>query len=162
MGDRMKELQLTPHFKLKEFFVSNTNQKHADILLARASSFQVDMCYFIACALEELRAQVEVPLFITSCIRDTALNNLVGGSPNSLHLRCLAVDFKTARKEDMRFMPLLFDYAKQFLPLSELFLYETETGEITNIHLALPCYDKPKLVNGIYIRKIDGNKELIV
>lgn len=77
--------RLTPHFKLREFV-----HRHPD-----GSGEIYFTCTFFDFVqmLEEFRVWYNRPINITSGYRPPEYNVSVGGSPNSSHLKSLAVDF---------------------------------------------------------------------
>jgi hypothetical protein len=82
---------LSPHFSLAELTASDTaarlgidNTPPPD---ARAALVRT------ALGLETVRALLGVPLLVSSGYRCPALNKLVGGQPNSQHMRGEAADF---------------------------------------------------------------------
>ena len=83
--------QLTPHFSLEEFLVSETAARRGipntpdDAALANLKR--------LADVLEAVRTRLGTPLLITSGYRSPELNAAVGGSQNSAHMRGLAADF---------------------------------------------------------------------
>ena len=88
------DLQLTPHFRLSEFY--NTSFDH--LFSANRADFIRDRIYtvrasLIACHLEHLRHCIgDLPIRINSGFRNHLLNIAVGGSPTSQHKSMLAVD----------------------------------------------------------------------
>ena len=95
----MKDLQLTPHFRLSEF-------THSAVALERGIDNRLDpscpehqpiianlqsLCPHI---LEPLRQAFAQPIVINSGYRTPELNRAVGGSPNSQHLKGQAADLR--------------------------------------------------------------------
>ena len=88
----MLELQnLSPHFKLEEFTRSQSaarlgidNTPHQSL---------IDSLTRTAYTLEIIRLRIKRPINITSGFRCLKLNEHIGGSPRSAHLKGLAADF---------------------------------------------------------------------
>lgn len=82
---------LSPHFSLEELTASDTAARkgidNTPTLEARAALVRT------ALGLETLRALLGAPLLVSSGYRSPALNKLVGGQPNSQHMRGEAADF---------------------------------------------------------------------
>lgn len=93
----MKDIQLSPHFKLSEFTRSATASKYG-IDNSLSETHPIDaaiidnlrkLCIHV---LEPLRVAMGVPITIGSGYRSTVLNKLVGGVPHSMHLTGHAAD----------------------------------------------------------------------
>lgn len=85
-------MKLTEHFTLEEL-------SHSDIALRTgikntASPNIIKNLKVLAVGLEQVRALLDRPLFITSGFRSPTLNKLIGGSANSAHCLGYAADFK--------------------------------------------------------------------
>ena len=85
-------MQLSPHFSLVEFVQS-------DVAIRRnidntPSQGVIDNLRKVTEILEMARSKVNAPIEVTSGYRCLALNEIVGGAPNSAHLAGCAVDFK--------------------------------------------------------------------
>jgi putative chitinase len=86
--------QLSPHFTLEEFTVSETaaqlglsNQPTPD-MLARLKH--------LAAAMEQVRTLLGKPISVNSAYRSPAVNKAVGGVPTSAHQQAYACDFTCA------------------------------------------------------------------
>jgi len=86
--------QLSPHFTLEEFTVSETaaqlglsNQPTPD-MLARLKKLAEHM--------EHVRTLLGKPISVNSAYRSPAVNKAVGGVPTSAHQQAYAVDFTCA------------------------------------------------------------------
>lgn len=93
--------QLTPHFKLSEFFVhsGSFDQISWDYLLEQPPANQNLIFSNIrhrATNLEKLRTELGRPITINSGYRCPMINKLVGGEPNSFHMRGMATDIEVA------------------------------------------------------------------
>jgi hypothetical protein len=84
-------MQLSEHFELAEFLVSETaarrgiaNEPKAEIIESLRR-----LCQLV---LEPLRVSLKSPVVITSGYRSLALNRYVGGSPTSHHMQGRAAD----------------------------------------------------------------------
>ena len=83
--------RLTKNFIFSEF----TDTKHTDLLPANIyyAVDNMDKVIDLAKFAQEIRDFLGVPMTITSGVRYSALNNRVGGSATSQHLKCEAIDF---------------------------------------------------------------------
>lgn len=84
-------MRLTKNFLFSEF----TETKHADLLASNIyyAVDNMDKVRELAKFAQEIRDFLGVPMTITSGVRCTALNNRVGGSATSQHVKCEAIDF---------------------------------------------------------------------
>lgn len=82
---------LSEHFTLDEFIFSEVATRRGIdnvpdiVILQNLKNLSTHM--------EAVRNVLEVPLKVSSAYRCAALNTLIGGSPNSAHVRGLACDF---------------------------------------------------------------------
>ena len=84
--------QLTAHFTLEEFTHSDTALRTG---IKNIPSLQVlENLKTVANGLEQVRAILGKPIFITSGYRSPTLNRFIGGSTTSAHCLGYAVDFK--------------------------------------------------------------------
>lgn len=83
--------RLTKNFIFSEF----TDTKHTDLLPANIyyAVDNMDKVIDLAKFAQEIRDFLGVPMTITSGVRCSALNNRVGGSATSQHLKFEAIDF---------------------------------------------------------------------
>lgn len=87
------ELPLSANFKLGEFIVSQTALSNRLIMQYVHQKEIVDNLRFLCEALlQPLRYDLGREIIVTSGYRCSALNSLVGGAPNSLHIKGLAAD----------------------------------------------------------------------
>jgi zinc D-Ala-D-Ala carboxypeptidase len=86
--------QLTEHFTLEEFTVSETAARRNISNVPSPQSYEYKNLQRIAKVMEEVRILLnDKPIFITSGYRGPQVNAAVGGSKNSAHMSGLAVDF---------------------------------------------------------------------
>ena len=87
----MKDIQLTPHFKLSEFTKSSTaTVRHID---NTPNEEQIaNLRYLCEQILEPLRQHFNTPVLISSGYRCPELNKAVGGSKTSNHMFGYAAD----------------------------------------------------------------------
>lgn len=87
------EQQLSPNFKVGELIESRTayNQK-LYMQYVRQDRIMTNLEFLVVHLLQPLRDLVSQPIIITSGYRCKALNVLVGGAANSLHIQGLAAD----------------------------------------------------------------------
>lgn len=87
------DLQLSANFKLGEFIVSQTAMSNRLIMQYVYQKDIVDNLRFLCEALlQPLRYDLGREIIVTSGYRCSALNMLVGGAKNSLHMKGLAAD----------------------------------------------------------------------
>ena len=90
---------MTEHFKLNEFIKSPTADKHK-IDNTPSKEILVNL-QELAELLEKIRSKWKSPLIITSGYRCKELNKLVGGSPNSQHVKGQAADIISKNNKDL-------------------------------------------------------------
>ena len=83
--------QLTPHFTLEELIVSQTAVRHG---LNNKPSAAVRQSLLELCVnvLEPLRVLAGQPITVSSGYRSVAVNAMIGGAPNSQHIKGEAAD----------------------------------------------------------------------
>lgn len=84
-------MQLTPHFELREFEVSQEAVRRG--INNTIPPEYLDNVKTLACTLEQVRLLVKAPIIISSGYRCIELNKIIGGNPRSRHLYALAADF---------------------------------------------------------------------
>ena len=89
--DKRANMQLSEHFELAEFLVSETASRRG---IANEPTPEVienlrRLCQLV---LEPMRAHLKLPVVITSGYRSPALNRAIGGSPTSHHMQGRAAD----------------------------------------------------------------------
>ena len=84
-------MQLSEHFELAEFLVSETAARRGIVNEPTAEIIESlrRLCQLV---LEPLRVSLKSPVVITSGYRSLALNRYVGGSPTSHHMQGRAAD----------------------------------------------------------------------
>ncbi|MGJ4748433.1 D-Ala-D-Ala carboxypeptidase family metallohydrolase [Leptospira sp. SA-E8] len=85
------DLQLSQHFRLSEFTVSQAATRAG--LRNDPSSKHVENLRRLAGVMEQVRQLLGQPIFISSGYRSPAVNAVVGGALASAHMRGLAADF---------------------------------------------------------------------
>jgi len=86
--------QLSPHFTLEEFTVSETAAQLG--LSNQPTAEMLQRLKHTAAQLEHVRALLGKPIHVNSAYRSPAVNAAVGGVPNSAHAQAYAVDFTCA------------------------------------------------------------------
>lgn len=87
----MKDIQLTPHFKLSEFIRSNSASKY-HIDNTPSKEIVENLKALCENVLEPLREWYGKPIVISSGYRCPALNRAVGGATTSQHMKGEAAD----------------------------------------------------------------------
>lgn len=104
-------MNLTEHFTLEEMMYSNTALVFN--IENRATAQEIHNLYMLCVrVLEPLRKHFGKPIHINSGFRCKALNEKVGGAPNSYHTK--------GRAADIPWNKAYFDYIKNHLPHTEL------------------------------------------
>jgi zinc D-Ala-D-Ala carboxypeptidase len=85
-------MKLSPHFKLREFLISQTATR-LDIDMTPSGEILENLSILANKFLEPIRVAVESPIIITSGYRPLELNKAIGGSITSSHVTGEAVDF---------------------------------------------------------------------
>lgn len=93
----MQNINLSPHFKLREFTESATARKHGIVNEPPPEAVE-NLKALCAHTLEPLREALGLPIVITSGYRSRALNDRVGHrSDRSQHMKGQAADFYVAQ-----------------------------------------------------------------
>jgi hypothetical protein len=85
-------MKLSPHFELSEFTISDTALRTG--IANIPSPHVMANLKTLAEGLEQIRALLGQPIFITSGYRSPTLNRFIGGSQSSAHCLGFAADFK--------------------------------------------------------------------
>lgn len=120
--------RLTSHFCLEEFLRSDTMPNFAEQI--HVPEEVVNNLFLLASlGLEPIRARFG-PVIITSGYRTSALNEKVGGSPNSRHLYGMAADYRVPAAINGE----VYEFLKYRNWSGENILYPRER----RMHIALP------------------------
>lgn len=149
-------MKLSPHFDLLEFTRSDhaarlgLNNRLPDDLMANALE-TARMMERIRTYLSAL-AKKDIPISVTSGYRSPALNEAVGGSFNSDHMRMQAIDFRAPDFGRPLLIAEALEPAVNALQIGQLIF---EYGSWVHVSLALP--DKPQ--NRVITRTTSGYSE---
>ena len=133
-------MKLTPHFSLKEFYVSSSYPElAAKMKITKLDQFK----FFYLCntILEPIRNYIKKPMSITSGKRSTELNAKVGGSKTSEH-RCwgyaVSCDFRFEDGQNIDYYKT-FDFlmAKNKFAVSQAILYFRHDLSVKHLHVGL-------------------------
>lgn len=132
------DIQLTPHFKLHEFIISdyievNDNDvlRQQQCILSAYIIFNIfNLCYHV---LEPARKAVNTSIVINSGYRCDALNNAVHGVFNSQHCLGMAADIRCINNKK------LFEYIKDNLSYDQLICYGSKENP-TFIHVSFKSF----------------------
>jgi hypothetical protein len=118
----MEQKKITEHFTLNEMTQSSAllayNKKHKTNYENLPTRTGIDMnLHHLCMQLETIRAWMNVPLKISSGYRSKLVNELVGGSPTSLHCQGLAADVVLPLDKICLFVDLAMgmDFTKEVL-----------------------------------------------
>lgn len=89
------EIKLSPHFTLDEFVRTSRVKFEEQNRLYGIKN--INKLRELAYYMEEVRALLQSPIIVTSGVRCPELNKAVGGSVNSQHMKCEAIDFVPSR-----------------------------------------------------------------
>lgn len=103
---------LTPHFTLEELTASQAASRRGIANTpGQKERYNLDV---LACLLEGVRRVAGVPITVSSGYRSPEVNKLVGGAPNSAHVRGLAADINAAGMSPRTLARLIYDSPLQF------------------------------------------------
>ena len=120
MTGNIKDIQLSPHFRLSEFL--NLGKYPDNIPSMQA---MVNMTYGCLTLLEPAR-QLVGPLIINSGYRNEVVNRKVGGVKSSQHLTGQAADIRP--RDSAQFQRLVEFHSGDVLSFSHFFIYSTRCG----------------------------------
>jgi len=129
-------MKLTKNFSLDEFLVSQhfTKEEFQKFLTDEIK----ENIFLLALELQKIRDTTTV-IIITSGFRPPPLNEKIGGSHNSLHLKGKACDFTFNIKNPASHLQKLAQLIEDDrLSFGELIIYLTPQLEFSRIHLSLP------------------------
>lgn len=86
-------MQLSKNFKLEEFLVSQTAERHG-ISMTPSDFVKHNLQELVTTCMQPLRDEVGAGIFISSGFRPVELNGRIGGSKTSAHVVGNACDFK--------------------------------------------------------------------
>ena len=87
-------MQLTPNFTLEELTASGTAARLG--INNTPDAIQISNLRRVAYMLQELRNMFDAPIFINSGFRNKELNQAVGSSSSSQHLKACAADIRVS------------------------------------------------------------------
>ncbi len=88
-------MQLSKHFTLEEFLISQTAERHG-IDMTPPPAIIANLQELVTSCMEPLRLSLDSVIYISSGWRPPALNRLIGGSATSAHPDGRAGDFRAA------------------------------------------------------------------
>lgn len=130
-------MRLTDNFTTQEVIRSDTAQR---LKIDNGLSIEIlDNAYkFAKCVLQPLREHIGLPFIIYSWYRSKALNEAVGGTRNSAHLKAQAVDFVIGGLSARKTYEVVLEALKTLhIPFDQLILETfTKDGQTTEwVHL---------------------------
>jgi len=137
-------MKLTKNFSLDEFLTSQ-HMKKEEIEKFLTDEIKENI-FLLSLELQKIRDYIQIPIIITSGFRPPPLNEKIGGSPNSLHLKGKACDFTFKTKNPTQYLnklALLIEEDK--LNFGELIIYLTPQLEFSRIHFSIPSLSPLKL-----------------
>lgn len=142
MTHKFKDFYVSEHFRLSEFL----NSKSYPEKTAYFKRYPIDVSvvllskiFLMASVLEHLRHLIgDCPIRINSGYRPAALNSAVGGSRNSHHLDCCAVDIACDDIDLLKDKVKLFADSDSGNPIVKEVIYHD-----TYVHLAFNLPDAP-------------------
>ncbi len=133
----MKALQDSKYFSVKEMLHSDTADR-LKIDNTPISDEIVDNIQYLMSRLDEIRGGYGKPIYINSGYRCAELNKLVGGKPNSQHLKGEAAD--------LRFDIDLLNFIIQFCHFDQLIIEKSKNSKWIHISFKI---DKDKERNQV-------------
>ena len=111
------------YFTIEEMTKSQTaKQNHIDNTPTKEV---IDNLKKVMYVLDIVRAHIGKPILVNSGYRCKKLNEMVGGTQNSMHTKGLAADIRTREKEDMNIMYEFLKENRKKLKIIELINYKT-------------------------------------
>lgn len=139
-------MQLTPHFTLEE--LSNTNKADLKALNIKEAQKHMGRMYQLAGFAERIREIVGKPIIVTSAFRCVKLNNAVGGSLTSQHLKAEAIDIKVSGKTSEELLQILVASDLKY----DQIIWET-SGRTSWVHVSIGSKkEKLRYLNGKYTK----------
>jgi len=130
MPTNWRTVKLSDHFELGEFFYSKSYPREAALLIPTEHVLD-DLYALCQLILEPLRKEYG-PVVVLSGFRGVQLNQLVGGSKTSQHLRGKAVDVTCSKVRDMTSVYHWLAHSRQWP--GEVILYPRSQF----VHIGLP------------------------
>ena len=152
----MNNIQFTPHFKLREFVVSQTARDHGLDNTPPAEAVE-NLRALCVHTLEPLREALGLPIVITSGYRTRELNRLlVCHSNKSQHMSGEAADFYVAEPKDLNLEPGTLNPAK---PTRRELLIRAFRLIITDDSIVFDqCIIYPSFIHVSYVRSGRKNR----
>lgn len=125
-------MKLTRNFQLDEFLRSETAQRLGTKICPSLEN-TLNLTYLCAMVLQPLRNHFQEPIRITSGLRNTWVNTVVGGASDSQHLRGEAADIHLPSHERGR---EYFLYIMEHCTFDQL-IWETNHSGSTWIHVSI-------------------------
>ena len=142
---------MTDHFSLRELTHSLTAER--SVIDNTPPDAVIQSLHFTAAGLERIRALLSHPLYIRSGYRCQELNQLVGGSKNSQHMKGEAADFTCIDFGSPRNVAKYLERHVMILGIDQL-IYE---GTWVHVSFTLnPRYEVLTLQDRKYVRGIVG------
>lgn len=122
---------VAPHFLLYEFLLSDTRSVYHNALNLNVFLFHperdkiVENITKLASVLDDIREEIDQPIFITSGFRCASVNSYYKGAKNSFHLVGRAADLKyssllyeTIMEHRSKFKEVILNYSKGYIHVS--------------------------------------------
>lgn len=126
-------MRLSEHFTLEELTRSDQAQRY-NIKNEPNKEQLVNLQFLALNVLEPLRKAWGAPIIVTSGFRCKKVNEIVGGAPNSQHLKGMAADIRPKNRQDFNKLFLLANSMCDFDQL--LFEYNKSDGSVRTIHIS--------------------------
>lgn len=143
---------LTKNFQYKEVCVSARYPDYVLELLKTVGGFNEFAFILADDILQPARDHIDAPIHITRWFADPYLNEIIGGTYNSLHLKCLAADITTDKKTDL-FQIYAFIKASLIDKVCELILYTDEHNNPIFIHVARKMWGRKIIIKKTIYKK---------
>jgi len=154
----LMQIKLSANFRLKEFYVSSKHPREA-LAMEVLPEHIASLSRLSNVLLEPIRSIVDHPVTVSSGVRDTTLNMLVGGSKTSQHLRAEVGDLELKGDEAWDVFKELRDNENMKPVIGQCIIYLTVNKIPYFLHVSIPSLDEQAKPVGDFRVKLSGDSK---